>query len=881
MNARSSILTATFLTLLIAAPVSAQIVRQVTDEKTVTVGPGAMDDGGTTVFAGATSDPFGTNPRHAFQILAFDAVTGVPAEVTAARKGVSALVSVSDDGRYVAFPSPTNLTGENHDESLELFVLDRDTGITTQLTDDPAPNAGSVGAVAIAGDGSRIVFISNTDPLGTNSAHVDQLFVIERTGTGLIQLTTTVDGGFGTIGISDDGERIVFASDADLTGQNADLGGEVFAMLADGTALRQLTDTPATFGSGAPALSGNGATIAFQSDGDLTGGNAVNQSELFAVQWDGTALRQLTVTGTILGLIGEPTAQSPSITDDGLTVVFHSNHASLFPLVNLDGNFEIFTVGSDGTGRTALTSSLLEVGSLLPTVSGSGNRVTFYGIDTEVSLRAIEGAGGGEVDLQAFTLIFNQDADVTADGSRAVFVRSEGLFATGQVWRVETDGRDLAQVTTLPSGTPSAPSIAADRLTIVFASNADPLGTNADGSDEIFLVQADGSGLTQVTGLAADVAAGNPAISDGGSVIVFDSDADPFATNLDASREIFRVNPDGTGLAQLTDGALDTTSRLARIDAAGDWIVFESNADLDGGNADGSFEVWRVRTDGSGLERVTGDPVAGSGAPDISGDATRIVYTSNADPLGSNADGNTEVFAYEPAGAALRQLTAFVEGASGGARIAGDGGFVYFSSTAPVFESDPDEPSDLYRVPFAGGSIERVGALRSGVSAGGSISLGGGAFAFGGGGGIVPSSTGSIASFSGVGNFTGQNLDGLPELWIVDREAAAVVRVGKPSPTVLTWDAESGPVRYDVIRGDVSALQRDGQGGIDLGPVACLEDDSPDNDTAGFGDVVEPAPGQAFFFVYRGSVGLDAGPGSYGRGSGGGERIAGDGDCDP
>jgi hypothetical protein len=100
------------------------------------------------------------------------------------------------------------------------------------------------------------------------------------------------------------------------------------------------------------------------------------------------------------------------------------------------------------------------------------------------------------------------------------------------------------------------------------------------------------------------------------------------------------------------------------------------------------------------------------------------------------------------------------------------------------------------------------------------------------------------------------------------------------SPTVVTWDPSPGSVRYDVVRGSISNLAISGST-VDLGPVVCLEDESPDNHTRGHEDDADPAPGEAFFFLYRGSVGAAAATGSYGQGTGGRERIAGAGGCNP
>lgn len=851
---------------------AAGVVRQLTSELTTVAAPGVMDDAGGVVYTGSSADLTGTNPDHAFQVWRFDPLSAAATQITDDPRGFAAVVSVTDDGTWLAFSSPADPLGTNQDRSPELFVMRTDGTQITQLTNDAAPNAGSVGSVAISGDGSRVVFTSNTDPLGTNSENRTELFVIDRSGANLRQLTQAVTGSPGGIGISDDGTRIVFSHSGDLLGTNPDLGSEVFSINADGTSLRQLTSTPDPYDSNAPVLAGGGSRIAFQSDGDPFGTNLNHWTEVFAVDWGGTGLRQVTRTTTVLGLTGDPTSQSPSITDDGQTIVYFSNQSSIFPPQNVDGNFEVFRIQADGTGRTPLTSTILDAGSLLPVVSGGGGRIVYYAVGSTIVLRAMDGTGNNEIDLLDFDLKFLGEPDITPDGSRAVFTRSTGLFGGAQVWKIETDGTGLSQVTNLTSGGASSPSIVADGETIVFSSDGDPTGGNVDGSEEIFAIGADGSGLVQLTS-APTGSSTNPAAATDGSVVVFDSDADLTGANVDASREIFTVDRSGTGVVQLTDGVAGTSSRRPRVDAAGTWAVFESNADLDGGNPDGSYEVWRIRTDGSGLERLTGDPLHGSGGADISADGTAITFETASDPLGSNPEGNTEIFLYETTSITLRQLTSFASGSSGGARISRDGSWVTFASDAPVFESDPDDPTDLYRVPAAGGVVERVGALRFGALGGVGGLLGGG------GGAVAADGPGRVSVFSGLGDFTLDNPDGLSEVWAIDRSGVPEFSVSKAAPTLLRWTAESGPVRYDVIRGDVADLRILGDQ-VDLGPVLCLENDSPDNETVGFEDVEEPIPGQVFFFLYRGSQGLLDGPGSYGDSSDDRQRIPASGDCE-
>ena len=68
---------------------------------------------------------------------------------------------------------------------------------------------------------------------------------------------------------------------------------------------------------------------------------------------------------------------------------------------------------------------------------------------------------------------------------------------------------------------------------------------------------------------------------------------------------------------------------------------------------------------------------------------------------------------------------------------------------------------------------------------------------------------------------------------------------------------------------------------MNLGPVICLEDDSPDADTIGFEDLEDPNPGEGFFYLFRGSQGVGDGPGSWEQASDGSERLAGQGECNP
>jgi len=102
------------------------------------------------------------------------------------------------------------------------------------------------------------------------------------------------------------------------------------------------------------------------------------------------------------------------------------------------------------------------------------------------------------------------------------------------------------------------------------------------------------------------------------------------------------------------------------------------------------------------------------------------------------------------------------------------------------------------------------------------------------------------------------------------------LEVADPSPTVVRWNFLGTGITYDVIRGSVGSLHAAG-GLVDLGVVACIENDSTDLTTRGLGDATAPPAGSAFFYLVRQNP---AGSGlGYGFSSAHDRRVAAAGDC--
>ncbi|MBS3822205.1 MAG: PD40 domain-containing protein [Phycisphaerae bacterium] len=80
----------------------------------------------------------------------------------------------------------------------------------------------------------------------------------------------------------------------------------------------------------------------------------------------------------------------------------------------------------------------------------------------------------------------------------------------------------------------------------------------------------------------------------------------------------------------------------------GEWIAF--NAGPDFAPVDAPVDIWKVRTDGSGLTNLTDDPDANDAFPAWSSDCERIVFRSGR-------DGNKEIHVMDADGSNRRRLT--------------------------------------------------------------------------------------------------------------------------------------------------------------------------------------------------------------------------------
>jgi Tol biopolymer transport system component len=797
----------------------------------------AVDDAGTFVVTASTEDT-GANPNNEPRLVGFTLPAGLRAEIVPFPVLIGN-TSVSDDGQWIAFVSAANPVGQNPDGSLEAFLASRDGTTIRQLTNRSsfsAPNPRPV----LTGSANRVLFVDTGNPLGANPAGLEQLFVIDASGSNLRQLTTVADPAKSfcapfvpyppTHSVDDAGRHAVFTHNGNLTGANPSGKCQLYRIGTDGSLLAQITSGNAD--SIWPVLSGNGNKAVYLVQG--TGA-------LQVVDWS-TAVSTALIAGW-----------DPTITDDAQWV-YYEDDGQLFKVAATGGATSQITVEPPYVDEAEVSGSntALVLGADGGELPGGNNP------DGSLELWVTNISGGGAQQLthndEALSIYdpYPFDPDITPDGSRIVFIGPGN-----EIFRVNADGSNAMRLSFPSSGETGAEhlSVAADGDSIVFESWVlTPLN-----NPRVYALRENGTELFQLAELTA-----RPVLGKTSNLAVLQG---PSAGAL------LKVLADTPGATQFTtDGS--NLPKYQRLDYDADWVVYNSNANPLGTNADGSIEIFRVRTDGSGLQQLTSAPSSASGistTPDISADGNRVVFASTTNPVGLNPDGNEEIFLLDVPTNTTQQLTVTTTPSLDGfptmPRISGNGEYVFFESPAPYFAY----PSALYRMEIASGTIERcdgmpyqpLGALvQWNYTAG-----------------LAVDYSGERVAFVGFINGAGKNGDGSDELFLADFAATPQWTISKSQPTVLSFEPDPRGVRYDVLRGDLANLAPGAGGTVDLGPVVCLENDSWDASTAGFGDPTLPAPGQGFFFLFRFTQGPPDGTGSWGQGTGSAERVPGFGAC--
>ena len=314
----------------------------------------------------------------------------------------------------------------------------------------------------------------------------------------------------------------------------------------------------------------------------------------------------------------------------------------------------------------------------------------------------------------------NQSSDqpgLSADGRVVVFTSAADNLVPGDtngvsdVFALNRDTGSIVRISVGPSGaqfdaSSSMPALSPDTTRIAFVTAASNVATDASAGRMVIVSTAFNaglsgfsSGLTAVTALDANADSSYPMLGNGGSLIVFRSQAaNLVAGDTNGREDFFTVNPKSGVTSRIITASDDSGFVIdgcaPKLSADGSTLAFCGHL----GSAPQNVSVVRLATGKSQLAGVTASGAASSGAcysPALTANGNSIAFVCDADDIVSgDTNGLADVFVRNLTSGVTTRLTD--QGAESqvpgmNPAISGDGRRVVFQRG-----QQPNDPTSLY-----------------------------------------------------------------------------------------------------------------------------------------------------------------------------------------
>ncbi|HQW81380.1 MAG TPA: putative Ig domain-containing protein [Pseudomonadota bacterium] len=393
-------------------------------------------DGRFVVFETSATNLFPGDSDASSDVMLFDRQTASLEVISISTAGVlgnsqSVFPAVSADGRYVAFRSyASNLVANDTNGYYDVFVRDRQLAQTTRVSvATGGAQAYGDGAVSISGDGRYVAFASSANNLVVgDSNNTYDIFVHDRDTVTTTRVSVDSAGLQATNSstnpsLSSDGRYVAFQSDAtNLVAGDNNGASDVFVHDRNTASTSRVSvdggGQEVNSSSSYASISGDGTRVAFGSNAsNLVPGDINGQRDVFVRDLSAGTTSRVNISSA--GLQANNYSDAPAISADGRTVVFYSQASNLSPLANA-GYYNVFArdlllgvtslISTDSERRIGASYSTSS-----PAVSADGTWVAFA---SDVSNWILQrGRNGPSQDVFLAQRLFQQQstAVITAD----------------------------------------------------------------------------------------------------------------------------------------------------------------------------------------------------------------------------------------------------------------------------------------------------------------------------------------------------------------------------------------------------------------------------------------------------------------------------------
>ncbi|OQW95337.1 MAG: hypothetical protein BWK79_02825 [Beggiatoa sp. IS2] len=373
-----------------------------TDANGHSLAPSLSADGRYIAFHSEANNLVANDNNGFSDIFVYDRYTQQTSRVSVNSNGeeanfVSAFPAISADGRYVTFHSDaTNLVAQDENRTTDIFLHDRDTGTTTLVSVNNDGQQGNLASStpAISADGRYIAFYSAATNLVADDTNESlDIFVYDRQTQQTSRVSVDSQGkqsdgaSFGAA-ISADGRFVAFTSTAaNLVKNDNNDSSDLFVYDRDTGKIECVSiNSKGRFGNASsydPTLSADGRLVAFASKAtNLVTGDTNRVDDVFVYDRDTAQITRVSVDSN--GQQANALSFAPTLSGDGRYVTFNSNASNL--VANDDNDSTDVFIYNRQTGQTHRLTLLSQ--------SFQDNSTTFYppAISSDGRLVAFESA---------------------------------------------------------------------------------------------------------------------------------------------------------------------------------------------------------------------------------------------------------------------------------------------------------------------------------------------------------------------------------------------------------------------------------------------------------------------------------------------------------